>query len=124
MELRITFCKAAAGSSDPDVQELLRGATGDGNWEVRAQAARSLGQINGEDETPEGRRRSIELLQKLLEEREDSFWVRQAAAFSLWRKGELGRAALEQIQQEGQDKYGVDAATQELERIRTDEYTA
>ena len=62
------------------------------------------------------------LLRKLLEEREDSFWVRQSAAFSLWRKGELGRAALEEIQREGQDRYGVDAATQELERIRSDEY--
>jgi len=111
LEMRISFSKAASRSSDAE-------------WEVRAQAARSLGQINGEDETPEGRRRTVELLKKLLEENETSFWVRQAAAFSLWRKGELGRTALEEIQREGLDKFGVDAATQELERIRTDEYTA
>ena len=122
MEMRIAFCKAAAAAEDDELQDRLRKATGDPAWEVRSQAARSLGQIEDEDESPEDRQVTVDLLKKLLEEREDSFWVRQSAAFSLWRKGVLGQEALEEIQREGQDKYGVDAATQELERIRTDEY--
>jgi len=122
MEMRIAFCKAASASSDPEVMELLRDAASDIRWEVRAQAARALGQVDVEDESAEARQATVELLRKMLEEQEDSFWVRQSAAFSLWRKGELGRAALEEIQREGQDRYGVDAATQELERIRSDEY--
>ena len=122
MEMRIAFCKSATATEDEELQDRLRKATEDPAWEVRSQAARSLGQIDNDDETPEAHQATVDLLRKMLEEHEDSFWVRQSAAFSLWRKGELGRAALEEIQREGQDRYGVDAATQELERIRTDEY--
>ena len=49
MEMRIAFCKAASASRDLEVVELLRDAAVDARWEVRAQAARAMGQVDIDD---------------------------------------------------------------------------
>ena len=104
-DIRIGACNAIADYRDPSFVPHLATLARDPFWEVRGQAAKAIGVLDGKD--------AIDILETMLGD--ESFWVRQNAAVSLSSiSGGLDR--LQKIFDGGSDKFAKDAARQEIER--------
>jgi len=108
LEVRTGVAMAAGEMATEDSLVLLLRLLKDKDFEVRAQAARAL-----------GKRREMTTLENLVEAMGDSaFWVRQNAAAAVLGLGDIGQERLLEIVNQGEDRFAVDAARQELERHR------
>lgn len=101
LEVRIQATKALAAFPDPRALRMLRERLGDPAWEVRAQAAKGIGQLR--IGTEEVRR---ELAGALGDE---NWWVRLRAAVALRQSGRAGVELLESVDA-GRDPYAHDMA--------------
>lgn len=108
VETRVGAAVAAGALLSGDRVFLLQSLLEDDAWQVRAQAARSLG-LCGD------RRAAPDLVVALSD---PSFWVRQNAAAALSALGTTGRAQLESAAAQSEDTFAGDAARQELQRLR------
>jgi len=106
VEIRLGAGVAAANLAGGNVEGVLLGLLSDGAFEVRAQAARGLGQYPT--------RNSASALTEGL--KDPSFWVRQNAAASLASQGKEGLAALRRVMQDSSDRFAAQVAAEELER--------
>ncbi|MEW6731102.1 MAG: HEAT repeat domain-containing protein [Acidobacteriota bacterium] len=100
---------AALGVETNDELELLLAKMADQSWEVRAVAAKALGQI--------GKEQAIPALIRMLTD--EAWWVRHNAAHSLAQLGQLGLAALRE-QTEHTDRFARDIAKQVIEELQLD----
>ena len=99
-EMRIRAARAYRQYvNDPVIETALRELMRDGDWRVRAQAARGLGALGAGEGVPE--------LTTALTDR--SWWVRFRSALSLAQLGDAGRHAL-RIACERPDRFAADMA--------------
>jgi len=104
VEMRISAARALRRYVHPDAEAVLRQMMRDGDWRVRAQAARGLGAVgavgaNGGEAVSE--------LSFALADR--SWWVRFRSALALAQLGEVGRRAL-RAARERPDRFVADMA--------------
>lgn len=88
--------------SSPVVREEVCMHAAHADWRVRVQVAKALGRIGGRDD--------VALLLRLLNDAE--WWVRYRAAQALAELPFLGRAGLERLRDEADDRYAADMLTQ------------
>ncbi|MCS6885977.1 MAG: HEAT repeat domain-containing protein [Acidobacteriota bacterium] len=100
---------AATGVATPSEFELVLNCLSDRYWEIRAVAAKALGQI--------GDQAAVSKLTEAL--RDEAWWVRHNAAQALARLGQSGIEAL-QAQLHGEDKFAAETAKQVLEELQLD----
>ncbi|GAC1653719.1 MAG: hypothetical protein NVS4B3_17060 [Gemmatimonadaceae bacterium] len=98
-EVRIAVAKALKRLFDPRAVPALISLLADGDWRVRAQAARSIGVIGASEAVP--------LLAAALYD--PSWWVRFRAALSLAQLGDGGRRELRHAR-DGSDRFAREMA--------------
>ncbi len=106
-EVRIGACIAAGRLRSKSAKEILIRLMVAPEWEVRAQAARSLGYLASADTA------GI-LIQGM---RDRSFWVRRNSSLALATMGDLGRASLQDAALTDEDRFARDAAREALGRL-------
>jgi len=99
VEMRISTARAIRRFVHPDAEAVLRDMIRDGDWRVRAQAARGLGAMGTSDAVSE--------LSFALADR--AWWVRFRSALALAQLGEVGRRAL-RVARERPDRFAADMA--------------
>ena len=106
------LARALRSYSGVQVVQCLLDLAGHPEWQVRAQAARSLGLVAGRDGNAIYLDAVLECLEQLT--RDQEYWVRNNAATALASLGEPGRRILQRLAS-GSDRYAAERAREALQ---------